>query len=295
MASIIERRLRLRELLAASQMTVAPSCFNPLSARLIETVGFNAIHVSGSSLSRFHAYSDIGLLDMSEMIQSHQRIVEATEVPVIGDAETGFGGPVHTVRTIRAYERAGLAGIHIEDELTPKISGGGPGSHSAIPLKEMVEKLKAALDARGDQAFVIIARTNARDCESFAQVMERVGAYSETGVDAVWPGVRLPEELEKVSAFTKLPLVGVPPRPAVSLETYEKCGFKVACIPSILGQAAVYAMWELLVAFKNTGSDEEYWRQRPEAGNWRRWFTETGKQEEESILQRASGANKGRH
>jgi len=286
MSNIVERRLKLKEILRDAKMTVAPSCFNPLSARLIESVGFNAVHVSGSSLSRFAGYSDIGLLDLSEMVKIHERIVEAVNIPAIGDAETGFGGPVHTVRTVRAYERAGVAGIHIEDELTPKKSGGGPGSHFAIPLTEMVEKLKAAVDARTDQSFVIVARSNARDCESFAQVTERVAAYSETGADAIWPGVRLREELEKISEFTTLPLVGVPPRPAVSLEAYERCGFKVACIPSILGQAATYAMWDLLEIFKKTGSDETFWQKHPNADRWRRWFNEMGKEEEEKILKK---------
>ena len=116
MSNVIERRLKLKELLRGTSMTVAPSCFNALSARLVESIGFKVVHVSGSSLSRFAGYPDIGLLDLSEMIQIHERIVEATTIPVVGDAETGFGGPVHVVRTVRAYERAGLAAIHIEDE-----------------------------------------------------------------------------------------------------------------------------------------------------------------------------------
>jgi 2-methylisocitrate lyase-like PEP mutase family enzyme len=280
-----EKRLRLRELMAQPELIVAPSSFNPLSACLVESVGFPAVHVSGSAANRFHAYSDLGLLGMTEMVALHERIAEATSVPVIGDAEAGFGGVLHTVRSVRAYERAGLAAIHLEDEIVPKDPD--PHAHSVIPTPQMVEKLRAALDARTDPAFVIIARSNARSSESFNQVMERASAYAETGVDAIWPGVSAKEELPDLTRSIRIPMVGVPRRAQVSLKEYGEYGFKIACIPGILGQAATCAMGELLEVFKRSGSDEEFWKMHPQAQRWRQWFNGLGQEQEEAILRRA--------
>lgn len=285
MATTHEKRLRLKQMMALPELIVAPSSFDPLSACLIESVGFPAIHVSGSAVNRFHAYSDLGLLGMTEMVAIHERIAEATSIPVVGDAEAGFGGLLHAARSVRAYERAGVAAIHIEDEIVPKDPD--PQAHSVIPTSQMVEKLKAALDARTDPAFVIIARSNARSSESFTQVMERASAYAETGVDAIWPGVSAKEELPKLARFIRLPMAGVPRRAQVSLKEYGACGFKIACIPGILGQAATCAMGELLEVFKRTGSDEEFWKMYPQAQRWRQWFNSLGQAEEEAILRRA--------
>lgn len=275
-----ERRRTLRQLMKRPTLIVAPSSFNAWSACLIEAVGFEAIHVSGSSVSRAHAYSDLGLLGMSEMVTIHERIVEGTTLPIVGDAEGAFGGPIQTARTVRAYERAGVAAIHIEDEQIPKNAG---AAHSVLPLADMVAKLKAALDSRTDGDFIIIARSNARACESLTQVMDRVSAYADTGVDAIWPGVRLEDELKQLAPTVQLPMVGVPPRQNMSLEAYAGYGFRIGCIPSILGQAATVAMAELLESFKRTGSEEEYWKERPDTQQWRQWFGNLGKKEEEAV------------
>ena len=165
-----ERRSSLRQLMKRPALIVAPSSFNAWSACLIEAIGFEAIHVSGSSISRAHAYSDLGLLGMSEMVTIHERIVEATTLPIVGDAEAAFGGPIQTARTVRAYERAGVTAIHMEDELFPKNAG---GDHSVLPVADMVAKLKAAMDSRIDGDFIIIARSNARGCESLTQAIWR--------------------------------------------------------------------------------------------------------------------------
>ena len=279
MPTIHERRLKLRDLMKQPGAVIAPSGFDALSACLIESSGFASIHAAGSSISRFHGYQDMGLLGMSEMASVQEQMAEVTTIPIIGDAETGFGGPLHTARTVRAFERAGLAAIHIEDDMTPKNPGIGGNPHSVIPILEMVEKLKSALEARTDPDFVIIARTNARACESFNQVTDRISAYAESGVDAIWPGVRIKEEMERLSQFVKLPMVGVPPRPEVSIGSYGKYGFKIACIAGILGQAATFGMAELLEVLKKTGSDEEFWDQHPTAKRWKQWYNNLGKTE----------------
>jgi 2-methylisocitrate lyase-like PEP mutase family enzyme len=276
--------------MAKPELIVAPSAFNPLSACLIESVGFPAVHVSGSAVNRFHAYSDLGLLGMTEMVAIHERIAEATDVPIVGDAEAGFGGPLHVVRSVRAYERAGVAAIHIEDEIVPKSPD--PQAHSVIPTPQMVEKLKAALDARTDPSFVIIARSNARASEPLDRVIERASAYAETGVDAIWPGVSASEELQNLSRHFSIPLVGVPRRGQVSLGDYGRFGFKIACIPGMVAQAAALGMAELLEIFRETGSDEEFWKKHPEAERWRRWFNNLGREQEEAILNRIQAKNK---
>jgi len=282
-----QRRLQLRELMKLPGLTVAPSCFNALSGCLIEQTGYKAIHVSGSSVARSHAYADLGLLGMAEMVAIHERIVEATGLPVVGDAECAFGAPIHAARTVRSYERAGLAAIHIEDEIFPK--GQGDSAHQVLPKNTMVGKLKAALDARSDETFLVIARCNARESETFNQVMDRLAAYAETGVDAIWPGVRLPEELGRLRRLVSLPMVGVPPRQQMSLSAYGEFGFKIGCVPGILGQAATAAMAELLQIFKETGSDEDYWKPRPGADRWRQWFSNLGKEEQEAMARLIPG------
>ena len=272
------------------ELIVAPSSYDPLTARLIEATGFETIHISGSAISRAHAHSDLGLLGLTEMVAIQEEIVEATSLPVVGDCESGFGGPLHAARAVGALERAGLAAIHIEDECFPKspISN----AHAVISIPEMIVKLKACLDKRTDSDFIIVARSNARSCESFDQVMERVSKYAETGVDAIFPGVRAKEEMEQLKRFVRLPMVGVPPRAYVSLEDYGRYGFKIGVIPGILGQAATCAMAELLEIFKKEGSDDAYWKQRPEAQRWRQWFNELGKEEEDAIARLAEAVQK---
>ncbi len=283
-----ERRRSLHELMKRPQLIVAPSSFNAWSACLIETIGFEAIHVSGSSISRAHVYSDLGLLGMSEMVAIHERIAEATTVPIVGDAEAGFGGTIQTARTVRAYERSGVAAIHIEDEQFPKNAG---APHAVLAVEEMVAKLKAALDSRTDGDFIIIARSNARSCESLNQVIDRVSRYADTGVDCIWPGVRREDELKQLSPSIRQPMVGVFPRQEMSAETYANFGFRIGCIPSILGQAATVAMAELLQSLKQTGTEDAYWKEQPDTQQWRQWFSDLGKKDEEAVI-RATGQSK---
>ena len=147
----------------------------------------------------------------------------------------------------------------------------------------MVDKLKAAVDARIDPELVIIGRSNARDCESFQQVIDRVCAYAETGVDAVWPGVFEHEDCEQLRKYIKLPMVGSPHR-APSLEAYRGYGFNVAVIPSVLAQVTSAAIAEFLETLKETGSGEAYWKKHPNTAEWRKWFNSYGREEEERVL-----------
>src|SRR5215210_8499173 len=209
MATASERRRALRAATQAPGIVVAPSASDALMAMLIAEAGFPAVHVSGSGVARSFGFPDVGLTTASEMIAVHTRIVEAVDVPVVGDAETGYGNALNVQRTVRAYERAGVSAIHLEDDYTPKRPGGHPDiPHGAIPVSEMVGKLRAALDARTDPNFLIIARSNARDVEPFDVLMERLQAYAAAGADCIWPGVRAVEELERLPGPLGKPLVG---------------------------------------------------------------------------------------
>jgi 2-methylisocitrate lyase-like PEP mutase family enzyme len=277
MATASARRQTLRALLAAPGIVLAPSAYDALSALLIQEAGFPAVHVSGSGVARSFGLADISLVTATEMVAVHERIVEAVQLPVIGDAETGYGGPAHVARTVRAYERAGVAAIHLEDDYTPKRPGGRPDiPHGAIPVAEMVAKLRAALDARTDPNFLIIARSNARDVEPLEALFERLQAYEEAGADAIWPGLRAVEELQRLPGPLRKPLVGVPPRPQVNAYQFAQYGFKIACLPGTLGQAAAAAMRAALQALKATGDAEAYFATVPDAAAVRRWYLEIG-------------------
>jgi 2-methylisocitrate lyase-like PEP mutase family enzyme len=290
MATASEHRRALRERVQGPGIVVAPSAYDVMSALLVAEAGFPAVHVSGSAVARSFGCADVGLLTASEMVAVHERIADALDVPVVGDAETGYGNALNVARTVRAYERAGVAAIHLEDDYTPKQPGGNPDiPHGAIPTAEMVGKLKAALDARTDPNFLIIARSNARDVEPFDVLLERLLAYQEAGADCIWPGVRALEELERLPGPLQRPLVGVPPRPRVTAYDYEKYGFKIACLPGTLGQAAAAAMRAALAAIKSSGNGEEYFADVPNAAEARRWYGAIGMASVERIEREFSG------
>ena len=290
MPTTAERRRTLRTAVGAPGIVVAPSAHDALSAMLIEEAGFPAVHVSGSGIARSFGLADIGLVTATEMVAIHERIVEAVGIPVVGDAETGYGNAMNVTRTVRAYERAGVAAIHLEDDYTPKRPGGHPDiPHGAVPVSEMVGKLRAALDARTDPDFLIIARSNARDAESFEQLMERLQAYEEAGADAIWPGVRAVEELQRLPGRLRKPLVGVPPRPTVTAYAYAEYGFKIACLPATLGQAATAAMRAALQSLKTSGDGEEYFAAVPDAAATRRWYGRIGMDAAERIEREFGG------
>src|SRR6185295_7608048 len=154
-------RQTLKKLLNRKQLLVAPGCFDGLSARLVQEAGFESAYLSGGAVARSMGIPDIGLVTMSETIERAVQVVSIVNLPVIADADTGYGNAVNLVRTVREFERAGVAAIHIEDQITPKRCGHLDGKE-VIPLGEMTQKLQAALAARSDPDFCIIARTDAR-------------------------------------------------------------------------------------------------------------------------------------
>ncbi|MGZ9013947.1 MAG: isocitrate lyase/PEP mutase family protein, partial [Burkholderiales bacterium] len=177
---------RLRALIARPGCIVAPGVADALAARLVALEGFEAVYMTGfgTSLTRLGA-PDVGLLTATEMVDNAGRIVEASGLPVVADADTGYGNPINTRRTIRDFERAGVAGVHIEDQVWPKRCGHLAGKR-VIPAAEMVAKVKAACDARVDADFMIIARCDAIAVEGLDAALERGSRYREAGADMLF-------------------------------------------------------------------------------------------------------------
>ena len=187
---------KLRQLLASDQMVVAPFVMNALHAKIAQSVGFDAVYMTGSGTSAEKGFPDVGMLTMTEMVGNAKYITNAVDVPVICDADTGYGNPLNVQRTVREYEAAGVAGIHIEDQLFPKKCGFFDGKQ-VISSEEMVHKIHAALDARTDPDFVVIARCDAYAVTGWEDTVRRCKEYSDAGADVVFvDGIKSEEDLQ---------------------------------------------------------------------------------------------------
>ncbi|MBM3358816.1 MAG: isocitrate lyase/PEP mutase family protein [Betaproteobacteria bacterium] len=251
---------RLRALLAHPGCIVAPGVADALAARLVAREGFEAVYMTGfgTSLTRL-GMPDVGLLTASEMVDNAGRIADASGLPVIADADTGYGNPINVRRTIRDYEKAGVAGVHIEDQAWPKRCGHLAGKR-VIPVAEMVAKIRAACDARRDENFVIITRTDAIAVEGLGAALERGSRYREAGADVLF--IEAPvgrPEVERVAAhFRGVPLLynmaASGKTPDLPAEELARLGYRIAIYPNWVILAAIPAMQHLLRELKRTGS-----------------------------------------
>jgi len=249
---------KLRQLLASGRTVVAPGVFDGLSARLTEQAGFPAVYASGGAIARSGGIPDLGLLSLSEIVARLEMIVDAIAVPVIADADTGYGNALNTQRAVRAFERAGVAALHLEDQTFPKKCGHYEDK-GLVPVGEMAQKLKAARDALSDQDLIIIARTDAIAVEGFTAALDRAGAYGEAGADVIF--VEAPTSEEEIAAvarrFPGWKLINMfqggktPLLPAAKLEAL---GYNIVIIPSDLQRAAIKAMQRALECIARDGS-----------------------------------------
>ena len=254
-------RQTLKQLLKRNKLLVAPGCFDGLSARLVQESGFEAAYLSGGAVARSMGMPDIGLVTMSEAIERAAQVVSAIAVPVIADADTGYGNAVNLVRSVREFERVGVAAIHIEDQITPKRCGHLDGKE-VISLAEMERKLEAALATRKDPDFCIIARTDARGVSGFDDAILRGKAFARLGVDAIF--VEAPQsEAELAEIPQRIPdvplLVNVfkgGKTPMLPVERLEKMGYRIAIYPSETQRAGIYAMRMALGLLKKEGTTE---------------------------------------
>ena len=193
-ATTTEKRKALRKMMQGPGCHIAPSCNDGIQARLVEWLGFPLVHISGSGQHRSLGFADAGLLTLTEMINRAREIVEAVQLPIVSDAETGYGNVVNVVRAVREFERAGVAAIHIEDQMTPKRAGHEGFDVGVVSKEEFVAKIKAAVDTRRDENMVIIARSEVKD--SLQQRLDRLQACAEAGADAVWVSARSEEDVK---------------------------------------------------------------------------------------------------
>ena len=251
----------LKKLLKRDQLLVAPGCFDGLSARLVEEAGFEAAYLSGGAVARSMGIPDIGLVTMSESIERAAQVVSAIKIPVIADADTGYGNAVNLVRSVREFERIGVAAIHIEDQITPKRCGHLDGKE-VISLGEMEMKLKAALEARTDRDFCIIARTDARGVHGLDHAITRAKAFAKLGVDAIF--VEAPQSESELAEIPKR-LPGVPllvnvfkggKTPMLPMEHLQQMGYRIAIYPSETQRAAIHAMRNALATLQREGTTE---------------------------------------
>lgn len=250
-------RQKLRELINEPRYFVVPGAYDPLTARLVQLAGFEAVYLTGGGYSRANGFPDLGLLTMSENLQFIARTVDAVEIPVIADMDTGYGNALNVVRAVREYEKTGVAAFHLEDQVSPKKCGHYEGKQ-IVSRSEMVGKIKAAVDTRRDADMVVIARTDARAVEGFQAAIDRMNAYLEAGADVGF--VEAPQTVEEMAkippSITKPALVNIfeggktPPQPAKRL---EEMGFRLGIYPSQTHRAAIFAAQEVLAVLKRDG------------------------------------------
>ena len=258
------KTVRLRALLRDERILVAPGCFNALSALLIEQAGFPAIYVSGAALAgNFLGYPDIGLATMSEVLENARRVVQVTTHPAICDIDTGYGNAVNVIRTVREFESAGLAGIQLEDQITPKKCGHTEGKQ-LISKAEMVQKIKAAVDARRDPDFVLIARTDAIAVTGLQDAIERANTYREAGADVLF--VEAPRTVEEMRAVVRsVPglhlanmVEGGGKTPILPAKELQSLGYRIAIYPVALWMSSIQAMREVLSVLKEDGTTNRF-------------------------------------
>jgi 2-methylisocitrate lyase-like PEP mutase family enzyme len=271
-----EKRKALRAMLQESVCHLAPSCNDGIQARLVEWLGFPLIHISGSGQHRALGFADAGLLTLTEMVTRAREIADAVNIPIVSDAETGYGNAVNVVRAVREFENTGVAALHIEDQMTPKRAGHEGFDVGLVSKAEFVNKIKAAVDARRDENLVIIARSEAKD--SLQERLDRTAACIEAGADASWVSARSEDDIKAYAKLGK-PLVGVPPRQVMPVQRWGELGGRVGCIPTVLQVAALHGMRQCLEELRRSGTEAAYFKNTAGIEDTRKWYAGLGNEE----------------
>jgi carboxyvinyl-carboxyphosphonate phosphorylmutase len=251
---------QLRRMLEAPGIIVAPGAYDGFSARLIEAAGFKAVYMTGAGTAASHlGQPDLGLTTLTEMATHASHLASCVSVPLIADADTGYGNALNVVRTVREYEKAGVAGLHLEDQVAPKKCGHIAGKQ-VIEAKEFADKIRAAVEYRTDPDFVIIARTDARAVTGLDDAIARANLYREAGADVIF--LEAPQsvvEIERVAREVKAPLLANMVQggrtPALTVAELERLGFKMVIFPGVCMRAAVPAIESALASLKQSGTD----------------------------------------
>lgn len=248
---------KLRSLMKQQGMIVAPGAYDCICARAIERAGFDAVYMTGGGTAATLGYPDYGLVTMSEMADNAGRIARSVSLPVIADADTGYGNELNMVRTVREYEIRGVAGMHIEDQGFPKRCG-HLDNKEIIPIDDYVAKIRAAASARTSRDFLIIARTNSRAVIGFEEAVKRANAAIEAGAEMAF--IEAPQTMEEVSSIPKLVkgpcllnMVWRGKTPDVSIADAEAMGYKIAILPGLLSRTMLGAAEAALAEVRQTG------------------------------------------
>ena len=254
----MRRTTRFRQLVDADEILVLPGVHDALSARLAEAAGFQAMTCGGyAATASLLGAPDTAQLSMTEMADLYARLADTTSLPILADADTGYGNAVNVVRTVKAFERAGVAGLFIEDQVAPKRCGHMDGKR-VIPVAEMVAKLKAALDSREDQEFVIMARTDARATEGLEAAIERAQIYREAGADIIFVEAPLTiDEMSRICSEVPAPCmannVEGGKTPSLSAEALQQIGYAVVAFPVAATYVVTHALARFYATLKATG------------------------------------------
>ena len=247
----------LKKYISSDEILVAPGVFDGLSARLVEQAGFKAIYASGGAMARSSGFPDIGLLSFSEVCMRLEHMVEVTHIPIIADADTGFGNVVNVARTVKAYQRIGVAALHLEDQVFPKRCG-HLDNKQLIECDEMVKKIQVAKTSLTDPDFTIIARTDAIAVEGFDQAIDRAKAYLKAGADMIF--VEAPQtekQIECIAQEIQAPLLinmfHGGKTPLIARDKLQALGFRLIIIPSDLQRSSIAAMQNTLSVIKEHG------------------------------------------
>ena len=257
-----DQRNQFRKMLEGKKIITAPGAFDALSAKIIEQAGFSAIYLTGGGLSRTWGFPDLGLMTLVENASFIGRVCDSVEIPVIADADTGYGNVLNVIRTVREYERTGVACFHLEDQVTPKRCGHYEGKE-VVEKGEMIGKIKAAADTRKDAALSIIARTDARAVLGLDEAIERGNEYAEAGADIVF--VEAPQSLEElkriadeIDAPVMANMIKGSRTPLMTSEELEAMGYKVAIYPNEAHRAAIWAVRECIHHLREKGTTEGF-------------------------------------
>ena len=251
-----------RKLMKEKDVIPVPGTFNALVAKLIEAQGFDAVYCTGAGISTsLLGLPDIGLISLSEMTRMVGYICSAVKLPVLSDADTGFGNAINVMRTVWEFEKIGAAGIHIEDQVAPKRCGHVAGKE-VVSTEEMVGKIKAATSARTNPDFIIIARTDAKGVEGIKGTIERAKRYRDAGADVIFPeALETPEEFSRFSkAIPDVPLLAnmtdFGKTPYLSVEEFKQLGYKIVIFPVSTMRIAMKAVEEFLQELKMKGTQK---------------------------------------
>ncbi len=255
------RSAHLRELLSREEILMAPGAHDALTGRIAEMCGFEAVYMTGAgTVNTQLGMPDHSIITLTEMVQSAARIARATTLPIVSDADTGYGGVLNVMRTVQEFQLAGISGIHIEDQVMPKRCGHVEGKE-IIPMEEMMGKIRAACHARTDPDFLLIARVDARAPLGFDEAVRRGKAYLEAGADMIFPeALESEEEFRAYAREVRAPLLAnmteYGKTPYLTAAQFQEIGYRMVIYPASAMRVAIKAIHELFTEIRSTGTQK---------------------------------------